>query len=84
MGAKLVESPNSLASQSDVIFSIVGYPSDVRHVILDPNSGALSGRHPRRHDYLQAFSSRGHIQSQLIPQLLLDQLSYTGKNKHLH
>ncbi|KAL1216282.1 putative 3-hydroxyisobutyrate dehydrogenase-like 1 [Cardamine amara subsp. amara] len=43
MGANLAESPNSLASQSDVVFSIVGYPSDVRHVLLDPNSGALSG-----------------------------------------
>ncbi|CAH8302467.1 unnamed protein product [Eruca vesicaria subsp. sativa] len=32
--------------QSDVVFPIVGYPSDVRHVILDPNSGALSGLSP--------------------------------------
>ncbi|CAH8319744.1 unnamed protein product [Eruca vesicaria subsp. sativa] len=46
MGAKLADSPNSLASQSDVVFPIVGYPSDVRHVILDPNSGALSGLSP--------------------------------------
>ncbi|CAH8314899.1 unnamed protein product [Eruca vesicaria subsp. sativa] len=46
MGAKLADSPNSLASQSDVVFPIVGYPSDVRHVIFDPNSGALSGLSP--------------------------------------
>ncbi|CAN8230099.1 unnamed protein product [Cochlearia groenlandica] len=46
MGAKLADSPNSLASQSDVVFSIVGYPSDVRHVILDPISGVLSGLNP--------------------------------------
>ncbi|KAK4396974.1 putative 3-hydroxyisobutyrate dehydrogenase-like 1, mitochondrial [Sesamum angolense] len=46
MGARWAESPKSLASQSDVVFSIVGYPSDVRHVILDPASGALSGLRP--------------------------------------
>lgn len=43
MGAKLVDSPASVAAQSDVVFSIVGYPSDVRSVLLDPTSGALSG-----------------------------------------
>ncbi|KAK9947845.1 hypothetical protein M0R45_003446 [Rubus argutus] len=32
--------------QSDVVFSIVGYPSDVRSVLLDPNTGALSGLRP--------------------------------------
>ncbi|KAG8367332.1 hypothetical protein BUALT_Bualt16G0061200 [Buddleja alternifolia] len=46
MGAHWADSPKSLASQSDVVFSIVGYPSDVRHVILDPTSGALSGLRP--------------------------------------
>uniref|UniRef100_A0A2N9IDW8 6-phosphogluconate dehydrogenase NADP-binding domain-containing protein n=1 Tax=Fagus sylvatica TaxID=28930 RepID=A0A2N9IDW8_FAGSY len=43
MGAHLAHSPLELASKSDVVFSIVGYPSDVRSVLLDPNSGALSG-----------------------------------------
>ncbi|CAH9131262.1 unnamed protein product [Cuscuta epithymum] len=43
MGAQWADSPRSVASKSDVVFSIVGYPSDVRHVILDPESGALSG-----------------------------------------
>ncbi|KAI4347057.1 hypothetical protein L6164_007906 [Bauhinia variegata] len=43
MGAQLAQSPHAVASQSDVVFSIVGYPSDVRSVLLDPNSGALSG-----------------------------------------
>lgn len=46
MGAHWANSPKSLASQSDIIFSIVGYPSDVRHVILDPSSGALAGLRP--------------------------------------
>ncbi|XP_010526434.1 PREDICTED: probable 3-hydroxyisobutyrate dehydrogenase-like 1, mitochondrial [Tarenaya hassleriana] len=43
MGGKLADSPRAVAAQSDVVFSIVGYPSDVRHVLLDPTSGALSG-----------------------------------------
>lgn len=43
MGAHLAQSPLAVASQSDVVFSIVGYPSDVRSVLLDPTSGALSG-----------------------------------------
>ncbi|KAJ0030976.1 hypothetical protein Pint_13279 [Pistacia integerrima] len=38
--------PTPVASQSDVVFSIVGYPSDVRHVILHPASGVLSGLRP--------------------------------------
>ncbi|KAK4594802.1 hypothetical protein RGQ29_018499 [Quercus rubra] len=29
MGAHLAQTPHHLASQSDVVFSIVGYPSDV-------------------------------------------------------
>lgn len=46
LGASLASSPSSLASQSDVVFSIVGFPSDVRSVLLDPTSGALSGLRP--------------------------------------
>ncbi|XP_050369739.1 probable 3-hydroxyisobutyrate dehydrogenase-like 1, mitochondrial [Argentina anserina] len=45
-GAKLADSPRAVAAQSDVVFSIVGYPSDVRSVLLDPSSGALSGLRP--------------------------------------
>lgn len=43
MGAHLAHSPLAVASQSDLVFSIVGYPSDVRSVLLDPTSGALAG-----------------------------------------
>ena len=32
MGARLAQSPLAVASQSDVVFSIVGFPSDVRSV----------------------------------------------------
>lgn len=43
IGANLAASPHDVASKSDVVFTIVGYPSDVRSVLLDPNSGALAG-----------------------------------------
>ncbi|KAK1417365.1 hypothetical protein QVD17_26492 [Tagetes erecta] len=46
IGAHWASSPHAVASQSDVVFSIVGYPSDVRHVLLHPTSGALSGLAP--------------------------------------
>lgn len=41
-GAKWADSPKAVAEQSDVIFSIVGFPSDVREVMLGQN-GALAG-----------------------------------------
>jgi 3-hydroxyisobutyrate dehydrogenase len=41
-GAKLLESPRAVAAASDVIFTIVGYPKDVREVTLGEN-GTLAG-----------------------------------------
>lgn len=41
-GATWAESPRAVAEHSDVIFSIVGFPHDVREVILGPD-GALAG-----------------------------------------
>jgi 3-hydroxyisobutyrate dehydrogenase len=41
-GAAWASSPREVAEQSDVIFSIVGFPRDVREVMLG-ESGALSG-----------------------------------------
>ena len=41
-GAKWAESPRQVAEQSDVIFSIVGYPHDVQSVLLG-DDGALHG-----------------------------------------
>lgn len=46
IGAHLANSPHAVASQSDVVFTIVGYPSDVRSVLLDPETGALAGLKP--------------------------------------
>lgn len=46
MGAHLAHSPLAVATQSDVVFSIVGFPSDVRSVLLDPSSGTLAGLRP--------------------------------------
>ncbi len=41
-GAQWASTPRAVAEQSDVIFSIVGFPSDVRSVMLGPD-GALAG-----------------------------------------
>ncbi|MCC9658865.1 NAD(P)-dependent oxidoreductase [Rhodopirellula halodulae] len=45
-GATWCATPKEVAEQSDVIFTIVGYPRDVRQVILDPESGVLAGAKP--------------------------------------
>lgn len=44
-GAKWADSPRKVAEAADVVFSIVGFPSDVREVILGEN-GALAGCKP--------------------------------------
>ncbi len=44
-GAHWAESPKQVAEASDVVFTIVGYPADVRQVILGP-AGALAGCRP--------------------------------------
>jgi 3-hydroxyisobutyrate dehydrogenase len=41
-GAKLLDSPRAVAQASDVVFTIVGYPQDVREVVLGEN-GVLAG-----------------------------------------
>jgi 3-hydroxyisobutyrate dehydrogenase len=41
-GAKWADSPRDVAAASDVVFTIVGYPDDVREVTLGEN-GALAG-----------------------------------------
>ena len=42
-GATWAASPREVAQQSDVVFSIVGFPSDVRQVLLCEESGVLAG-----------------------------------------
>ena len=44
-GAAWAESPKAVAEVSDVVFSIVGFPSDVREVMLG-EEGALAGAKP--------------------------------------
>ncbi|NLX96219.1 MAG: NAD(P)-dependent oxidoreductase [Rhodopirellula sp.] len=41
-GAQWADSPKAVAEASDVIFTIVGYPADVRAVVLGPD-GVLAG-----------------------------------------
>jgi len=45
-GATWVKTPRAVAESSDLIFTIVGYPHDVREVILDPGTGVLAGCKP--------------------------------------
>ena len=42
LGARVVDSPAEVAEASDVVFTIVGYPSDVENVVLGER-GVLSG-----------------------------------------
>src|SRR4029077_12786867 len=44
-GAKLADSPQAVAEASDVVFTIVGYPRDVREVTLGER-GTLAGARP--------------------------------------
>jgi 3-hydroxyisobutyrate dehydrogenase len=44
-GAAWADTPRAVAERSDVVFTIVGYPADVRSVILGPN-GVLDGCRP--------------------------------------
>lgn len=44
-GATWADSPKLVAQQAEVIFAIVGYPSDVRQVFLG-SDGVLEGAHP--------------------------------------
>lgn len=44
-GAVWADTPAEVASVSDVVFSMVGFPDDVRQVLLGPD-GALSGARP--------------------------------------
>ena len=41
-GAKWADTPKAVAEQSDVVFTIVGFPADVRSVVLGPD-GTLAG-----------------------------------------
>ena len=52
-GAKWADSPRAVAAASDVIFAIVGFPSDVREVLLGTDgalAGSKAGQRPGRHD----------------------------------
>lgn len=44
-GAIIADSPKSVAAESDIVFTIVGYPKDVREVIIGEN-GVLQGLKP--------------------------------------
>jgi 3-hydroxyisobutyrate dehydrogenase len=45
LGATFADTPKAVAEQADVVFAIVGFPTDVREVFLGP-TGALAGAKP--------------------------------------
>ena len=45
-GAHLANSPQQVAQCSDVVFTMLGHPPDVRSVVLDDGNGVLSGLRP--------------------------------------
>ena len=56
-GVAWAATPREVAEQSDVVFSMVGFPRDVREVVLGRArraGGAARGRRPRRHDHERA------------------------------
>jgi len=44
-GARWAESPRAVAAESEVVFTMVGFPQDVREVVLGPD-GVLAGCRP--------------------------------------
>ncbi|GMH06758.1 hypothetical protein Nepgr_008598 [Nepenthes gracilis] len=45
-GAHLADSPASVAHSSDVVFTMLGHPSDVRQIVLSRDDSILSGLKP--------------------------------------
>lgn len=45
-GARWADTPKGVAEQSDIVFGIVGFPSDVRQVFLDEHDGVIAGLSP--------------------------------------
>lgn len=72
-GASWAESPKAVAEQSDLIFSIVGFPSDVREVILG-DDGALAG------------CSEGNVLIDMTTSepSLAEEIAEAGKTKGVH
>lgn len=45
-GAHLADSPSSLANSADVVFTMLGHPSDVRQIVLKNPTSVLAGLNP--------------------------------------
>ncbi|KAL9246149.1 hypothetical protein vseg_019722 [Gypsophila vaccaria] len=46
LGANLADSPARLAQSCDIVFTMLGHPQDVQHVVLHKHTGVLSGLRP--------------------------------------
>lgn len=55
MGAKLATSPADVAKQSDVLFSMVGFPGDVRDILLHPTNGKEDREECEERQYISWF-----------------------------
>jgi 3-hydroxyisobutyrate dehydrogenase len=65
-GAAWADSPKAVAEASDVVFSIVGFPDDVREVMLGEDgalAGSKAGQRPGRHDHQRPLAGRGDRRS---------------------
>ena len=43
IGATIAQTPKQVAENSDIVFLMVGYPKDVENVVLNSDTGVLSG-----------------------------------------
>ncbi|PSS26751.1 3-hydroxyisobutyrate dehydrogenase-like [Actinidia chinensis var. chinensis] len=46
LGARLADSPSAVGKSSDVVFTMLGHPQDVRQIVLENDVGILSGLNP--------------------------------------
>ncbi|XAR49394.1 2-hydroxy-3-oxopropionate reductase [Bertholletia excelsa] len=46
LGAHLADSPSALAESCDVVFTMLGHPSDVRQIVLENPNSVLAGLNP--------------------------------------
>ncbi len=61
-GARWADTPRDVAATADVVFSMVGYPADVREVLLGAHGAPgrfAQGERAGRHDHQPAVAGRG-------------------------
>lgn len=64
-GARVARSPREVAERSDVVLTILGYPSDVESVYLDTNTGLLAGGRDRHSVFVDLTTSEPSLARRL-------------------